>query len=75
MVVGDVTTGNEWLRALGVGVVGGLVYVAVLRVTRSGLTVPDADAIIRALPRPARRVGPWVLGLLTGRALDAPGTS
>ena len=75
MVAGDVTPGNEWLRALGVAVVGGLVYVAVLRVTRSGLTVPDADAIIRALPRPARRVGPWVLGLLTGRALDAPGTS
>ena len=72
MVAGDVTPGNEWLRALGVAVVGGVVYVVVLRVTRSGLTVPDADAIIRALPRPARRVGPWVLGLLTGRAVDAP---
>lgn len=70
MVAGDVVPGTEWARALGIAVVGGLLYVAVLRVTRSGLTVPDADAIIRVLPRPARRVGPFLLGLLTGREVD-----
>nr|WP_255523949.1 oligosaccharide flippase family protein [Terrabacter sp. MAHUQ-38] len=72
MVAADAVPGNEWLRAVGVAAVGGLLYGAALRVSRSGLTVPDADAIIRALPRPARRLGPFVLGLLTARAADEP---
>lgn len=72
MVAAAAVPGNEWLRALGAAAVGGLLYVAILRVSRSGLTVPDADAIIRVLPRPARRVGPVALGLMTARAVDEP---
>jgi O-antigen/teichoic acid export membrane protein len=72
MLAAAAVPGNEWLRAVGVAAVGGVLYVAILRVGRSGLTVPDADAIIRALPRPAKRVGPVVLGLLTARAVDEP---
>ncbi|WP_344256252.1 oligosaccharide flippase family protein [Terrabacter carboxydivorans] len=72
MVAGDIVPGSEWVRAVGIAVIGALLYVAGLRATRSGLTVPDADAIVRVLPRPARRVGPFVLGLLTGREVDEP---
>ena len=72
MVAAAAVPGNEWLRALGAAAVGGLLYVAILRLSRSGLTVPDADAIIRVLPRPARRVGPVALGLMTARAVDEP---
>ncbi|GAB3880241.1 hypothetical protein GCM10028802_23630 [Terrabacter terrigena] len=66
----DVTPGNPWLRAVAAALLGGTAYVALLRLTRSGLTVPDADAVVRGVPRPARRVVPRLLRLLTARPVD-----
>ena len=65
-----VTPGDPWLRAVLAAVVGGVLYLALLRVTRSGLAAPDADAVGRALPGPLRRVGSLLLRLLSARALD-----
>ena len=70
MVAGSALPGSEWLRAVATALLGGAAYVVVLRLTRSGLTRPDADAIIRGLPGPARRIGPPVLRLLAARAVD-----
>lgn len=58
--------GDAWMRAALAGGVGSLLYVTVVRLSRSGLTVGDAGAITRALPVRAQPVGRFLLGLLTG---------
>ncbi|MGO4599369.1 lipopolysaccharide biosynthesis protein [Terrabacter sp. 2RAF25] len=66
----DVLQGNPWLEAVGAAVAGGVLYVVVLRVTRSGLTPADSDAVTRGIPAPARRLGAPLLGLLTAGLED-----
>ncbi len=60
--------GNAWARALVAGALGGLSYLAAVRLARAGLSAGDAGAITKVLPRRARPVGSFLLGLLTGRS-------
>lgn len=67
MLATRLAQGNPWLLAAAAAAVGGVLYVGLLRLTRSGLTPADSDAVVRGIPRRARRLGPLLLGLLTTR--------
>jgi peptidoglycan biosynthesis protein MviN/MurJ (putative lipid II flippase) len=73
LAAGTAIPGSEGVRAAVIAVLGGLLYIAVLAATRSGLTASDAESIVRVLPRPARHAGPFLLDLITRRPVDEPG--
>jgi O-antigen/teichoic acid export membrane protein len=73
LAAGTAIPGSEGVRAAVISALGGLLYIAVLAATRSGLTTSDADSIVRVLPRPARHAGPFLLDLITRRSVDEPG--
>lgn len=55
------------VTAVLVGVAGMAVLSVAVKVTRTGLTGADRDALLRSLPRPVRRPGGLVLATMTGR--------
>ncbi|GAB2776952.1 hypothetical protein GCM10027039_42750 [Terrabacter koreensis] len=67
MLATDVVAGNAWVLAVAAAGMGALLYGVLLRVTHSGLTAADSEAVTRGIPGPARRVGPLLLGWLTAR--------
>ena len=66
----DVVAADAWVLAVAAAGVGGVLYLVLLRVTHSGLTPADSEAVTRGIPGPARRVGALVLGGLTARPED-----
>ena len=82
---GALTSGLAWVgaevvplpsvpRALAAGAVSMVVFIALLRLTRSGLASDDAEAISSAVPGRARTVTALALRVLTAQPRSKPAT-